>query len=59
MDCWYNNRNKSCDESDGDGYDDDGDHDDDDDDDDLQQPVELCDQWVATLRLDTHKIPRH
>ena len=26
---------------------------------DLQQPVELCDQWVATLRLDTHKIPRH
>ena len=26
---------------------------------DLQQPVELCDQWVAMLRLDTHKIPRH
>ena len=26
---------------------------------DLQQPVELCDQWAAMLRLDTHKIPRH
>ena len=31
LDCWYNNRNKSYDESDGDGYDYDVDHDDDDD----------------------------